>query len=528
MKVLVKKRLYPALLLFCGALTISCVTAPKRPILIPVTSPIQRIEFQGFSLLPPNGENWFLAFSLPEEFGGQRVPYIAVFLKKLPDEEDGRIIAATVTSEKIKQTFRTPEEYLNFIKNALGKSIEKIGYKLIKSRVSLDATPGPYCVRYDISYKVLGVPQFHTSAVILETRGLRCLHPDFPRVLIDISYKQQYRQEESPFALESEGDGFLKGLIFTSRRPLGIETIPVGENPQVIAVGHDDVWVAVMGENSVYRVDRKTYNIRATIPVGRGPMDLAVGDNAIWVINKTDGSLSRINPLDNKVVATISVGKDPRGVAAGNGAVWVSNSDNNTVLRINPRTNEVVATIKVGGKPRGIAVGKGAVWVAHLGTGFGYLSRIDPETNNIIAKIPTGMGSSSILVHGGIVWVLNQYDATVSRIDPENNIVMDEIPIGLCPGGVLSGQEGSPGVAARACVGLHSDSQCTKGISTDGKQVWGINPVDSSIWKIDPKSDKVVGRISLSESLCITVEGNDAWIITSGNNAVLHVDFSDQ
>ncbi|MGI0015029.1 MAG: hypothetical protein ACREBU_16545, partial [Nitrososphaera sp.] len=63
------------------------------------------------------------------------------------------------------------------------------------------------------------VPGFPGVVFVLAARGLRCVHPRWPRYLVDVSYSQRAHRGQ-PFApLEPEGEPFVRSLRFTADGP---------------------------------------------------------------------------------------------------------------------------------------------------------------------------------------------------------------------------------------------------------------------------------------------------------------------
>src|SRR5207245_1833822 len=84
----------------------------------------------------------------------------------------------------------------------------------------------------------------------------------------------------------------------------------------------------------------------STIPVGTFPYGItygtAYGNGNVYVALLGSNSVSVISSMTNSVVATVPVGKSPSGIAYGNGNVYTTNFDNNTVSVISSMTNSVV------------------------------------------------------------------------------------------------------------------------------------------------------------------------------------------
>ena len=75
-----------------------------------------------------------------------------------------------------------------------------------------------------------------------------------------------------------------------------IEEIPVGLDPQGIAIGFGSVWVGLAGSNTLVRVDPDTNSVTQQIGVGNAPMSVAVSEDAVWVVNSLDDTISRSTP----------------------------------------------------------------------------------------------------------------------------------------------------------------------------------------------------------------------------------------
>jgi len=92
----------------------------------------------------------------------------------------------------------------------------------------------------------------------------------------------------------------------------------------------------------------KVKSVRACPQFPQSCGEAAAGDGAVWVSLVPDNTVERIDPQTNTVTETIPVGPQPEGIAVSPGAVWVANRGDPSVSRIDPTTNRVVATIPVG------------------------------------------------------------------------------------------------------------------------------------------------------------------------------------
>jgi DNA-binding SARP family transcriptional activator/streptogramin lyase len=98
-----------------------------------------------------------------------------------------------------------------------------------------------------------------------------------------------------------------------------------------LAFGAGALWVVSGGAAEVgginpalRRVDPVSRLVQETIPVGSDPEAVAVAGGAIWVASRTDGAIERVDPGRNRVVATIALGAKPVALAAARNGVWVA------------------------------------------------------------------------------------------------------------------------------------------------------------------------------------------------------------
>ena len=266
----------------------------------------------------------------------------------------------------------------------------------------------------------------------------------------------------------------------------------IGVAPAAIASGAEGIWIASSGENSVLRLDPKTFTVRQTIPVGNGPTGVAIGADAVWVANGLDGTVSRIDPRANKVVQTKQVGNGPTAIAYGLGSVWVANRSDQTVSQIDPRTGGVLETLPAGTDVAAIAAGEGAVWVVDQARGR--VARLEPGLSAPVLTINVGNGPSALALGAGSVWVANTLDSTVSRIDPRSNRVVATIPVGAGPSGLAAASDG----------------------------VWVANEFDDTLTRIRPQTNRVDRTIRLGQRPVAAATATGAVFVAVGASPTSH------
>lgn len=175
------------------------------PALTPIADLRQRFDSQGFSVLPPRGENWYVMW---QEFRGSPV---IVFHKVLRERiiKQGHTIAAAVHSVKYEDILAEQEP-------------TSPRFRPLEYKISLDNYLGWDCVKYSFTAEDYGVPHFPGTVFILSGEGFFFLHPHHPTIVIHIVSSQRFIRGERPIKIESEVQPFLKSLLFTSIR--GLET----------------------------------------------------------------------------------------------------------------------------------------------------------------------------------------------------------------------------------------------------------------------------------------------------------------
>ena len=266
-----------------------------------------------------------------------------------------------------------------------------------------------------------------------------------------------------------------------------ITGLVVGTNPNGIAYGNGNVYVANGGGNFVSVVNDLTNLVIATIPVGMYPYGVAYGNGNVYVTNYGDNTVSVISSSTNSVLATVPVGRGPMGIVYGNGIAYVANYDDNTVSVIDSSTNSVLATVPVGTNPMGVAYGNGNVYVTNNGANT--VSVISSSTNSVLVTLPVGASPYGVTYGNGNVYVANNRDNTVSVISSATNSVLSTVPVGASPYGVAFG------------IG----------------NVYVVNLASGSVSVISSATNSVVATIPVGT--------NPAWDAFDPNNGYIYVSF---
>lgn len=189
------------LLCVSSVLAVSCAASQ----LTPVTNLTQRLEFHGFSILPPQGYSW--VFTKKDSQGAK----FGRILREIPSERGHTFIAWAITKDVNEAEIADQAKLREFVERILKPGRR---FKLVNSRVIL---AGSDCVRYNTAVEERENPLFPDKVLILTTRGVWCLHPD-SRHLIHAGFSERYiKGEHQPLSMVSylpnqEVEQFLKSL----------------------------------------------------------------------------------------------------------------------------------------------------------------------------------------------------------------------------------------------------------------------------------------------------------------------------
>ncbi len=194
-----------------GILVAGCITQPQ--VGESIINPVKRLQFNGFSVLPPQEENWVS--------GRTPFPDMIVFKKKLPgvpelQELHSYLTVASRTS--LDREIRSSQDLLSYV-NSKWKLMET-RFQTVTFNAFLDEVRSnnmnASCVQYDIATKEFNNPNFPEIIFNLTVYGFECRHPSFPRVVIGADCTERYPEGYQSVAktLENECEVFLNNVQF--------------------------------------------------------------------------------------------------------------------------------------------------------------------------------------------------------------------------------------------------------------------------------------------------------------------------
>jgi hypothetical protein len=203
------------------------------------------------------------------------------------------------------------------------------------------------------------------------------------------------------------------------------DAVPVGRQPNAIALDSSAAWVANGGSGTVTRIDVSTLASSMIGCFQLPPYALATGAGRVWATEETEG-LASVDVTTQTPSAPIPLQApgglvySAQGIAYGFGSLWIGGGlpDGLTLLRIDPSTQRIVASVRVGSFARhSIAVDRHGVWISDQLDNR--VVEVDPTTMRIERRVSIG-GPTGIAVGGDSLWVCGSDDKGVWRLQARN------------------------------------------------------------------------------------------------------------
>ena len=276
--------------------------------------------------------------------------------------------------------------------------------------------------------------------------------------------------------------------------------IDVGRRPVAVVVGHDFVWVANAGDESVSKVDPATNEVVETYPVDGTPAGLEFAGGYVWVAIQDQARLMSIRADDGAIDAlALAGGGTDIDMASGGVDLWVVSSDT-PLQRIDTADYKAILQDDVVDGPVDVTVGHGKVWL--LGPSDG-LERLDQGTGlseGIISLDgPVSPADSDLVADDTGLWVSDGDARTIFRVDVQTGVRTGEATFN----GRFAKLAADPGERVWVLVGNASDTGAVKLISSasgaaeSGEIELGGDPVDlrygaGALWVVGSSSDRLI------------------------------------
>ena len=174
----------------------------------PVTDPTGRLEFQGFSVLPPSGKDWFVVE--PKSFPDPSAE--TVQFAKVVGRMHSLYGMAMLVAPAATQTLD------NLRSLVLEEAKRDPRFKPLKTETSLDKCFGYDCVRFDLLLEEHAPADFPGIVLMITRRGFAVPHPGAPGSYIWVEYSERFQPGTKQYPLDAELEPFLKSVQFTPIR----------------------------------------------------------------------------------------------------------------------------------------------------------------------------------------------------------------------------------------------------------------------------------------------------------------------
>ncbi len=161
----------------------------------------------GFSIVPPPGDNWY------ESHRNE-----SLFFLKLGKYKT-YLLTTKATELVLNKTFDRQKDFMKYVKKIKKIHPKTNHFSNASSIFTWADSTSPYCVRYQQDYEDHGLKNLKKNDYVkVRNIGLVCMHPDSPKVGIDISYLEKSVASAHPPSYEEEGEKFLGSLVFFHKK----------------------------------------------------------------------------------------------------------------------------------------------------------------------------------------------------------------------------------------------------------------------------------------------------------------------
>ena len=169
----------------------------------PVTDPDKLYLMDGYSITPPRGQGWFEM---------KRDREYVYFGKRLSSPTQSMI--AVAMSATVIDAIENVDAFRDYVVRQFTEKPADWRSKILIAEAAVDPAAGPFCVRYQMRTEDRGAANAGGRALLAETNGVSCLHPERKTLAIDVSYTERGLPAETGTALRNEGEQFVRGLKF--------------------------------------------------------------------------------------------------------------------------------------------------------------------------------------------------------------------------------------------------------------------------------------------------------------------------
>ena len=181
----------------------------------PVTDPGKRHQFENFSVLPPQGDNWFLIFSKEQSgqamlmFGKEVKPGTPLGIKSFQPHT----VRAGITARRVgDEDVGSPQKFLDMIKQSEQANTSK-RFVVLEEEYSPYKKIGEYCVLVETHTEDHNVPSDPGNVYQFRVTSLYCYDRN-AQMMIKVSCSQRALDNKDLINLDAECESFIDSLKF--------------------------------------------------------------------------------------------------------------------------------------------------------------------------------------------------------------------------------------------------------------------------------------------------------------------------
>jgi streptogramin lyase len=231
--------------------------------------------------------------------------------------------------------------------------------------------------------------------------------------------------DSGPVGLAVVGDGVWSALPDAGAvRTADGQLVKVGTNPLRLVSTPSGVWVSVITDGKLVRIDPRTAQVDLRVrmvPRDSEPEGLAFHDGAVWVVDQANWELIPYEASSGLLAQSSPTGPGPRLVTAGATALWVGDYVGKSITRAGDGTT--VTKSLDGCSPQGLAEVEGLVWVAC--TFEDTVLGVDVRTMKVAVRLEGIDSPDAVTTDGTTVYVVGQRGPTVFPIDASTHQLGD-------------------------------------------------------------------------------------------------------
>ena len=172
-----------------------------------IENPNVPFERPGYTILPPAGADW-------EYYSDEmKDRYHLNFLKKIHGSDSHSLMVGLIETQNAA-SFENPQEFKKFMQSTVEMAMYSNKLRSLDKNIELDDKFGLYTLKYYMKAEDRrSVGSGNEAFLILANYGYVFIHPNIPKLIIQVSYSERGRPADIRPDLEQEAEIFFNGIM---------------------------------------------------------------------------------------------------------------------------------------------------------------------------------------------------------------------------------------------------------------------------------------------------------------------------